>query len=238
MPLRRSLPVRSRTFGPPTATISCASAFSPGPPMTQTSRPGLEQEARGLRVISPALGRAHRAGGQRDRRRGAEPVGLTPAARPPPAETRSCGTGHSGGSGAPSGSARAAFLSMKRGRAFSPQRNAVDQPEPPLPDKADALGDAGQGWGDGRLPGPGQHQGGPIAALAQFGRQRPLPGHRKPPAGKVRQRCRPGPRACNRPAGRRARLSARPPGGLASARSAPARPYGRGRSHRSTYRGR
>ena len=44
------------------------------------------------------------------------------------AETYNCGTGHSGGRGAPSGSASAAFLSMKRGRAFSPQRHLLSSP--------------------------------------------------------------------------------------------------------------
>src|SRR5881227_664524 len=35
MPLRRSVPVRSRTDGPPAATISAARGFSAGPPTTQ-----------------------------------------------------------------------------------------------------------------------------------------------------------------------------------------------------------
>ena len=51
------------------------------------------------------------------------------------AGTRSCGTGHSGGSGAPSGNASAAFLSMKRGRAFSPQRIRLISPNRASPKK-------------------------------------------------------------------------------------------------------
>ena len=38
MPLRKSVPVRSRTVGPPTATISAASAFSAGPIKTASAR--------------------------------------------------------------------------------------------------------------------------------------------------------------------------------------------------------
>ena len=51
------------------------------------------------------------------------------------ASTRSWGTGHSGGNGAPSGKASAAFLSMNRGKARSPQRHLLTSPNLASPTK-------------------------------------------------------------------------------------------------------
>ena len=92
------------------------------------------QKPRGFRIIGPALGGADRTRRQRHRGTGAEPVGLPPAADLLSGNP-SCGTGHSGGSGAPSGNASAAFLSMKRGRAFSPQRIRLISPNRASPKK-------------------------------------------------------------------------------------------------------
>jgi len=149
--------------------------------------------------------------------------------------TRSCGTGHAGGSGAPSGSASAAFLSMKRGRAFSPRRHRLSSPKRAspmnpirsgIPARAGARADSRFG----AAPAPSGSlalETAPPGAIA-------WPAPAGCAAGRTpRRRAR---RAYTRPAGRTARWSGDRPGGSASAVSTPAPPYGRERNRRSTYR--
>ncbi len=115
---------------------------------------------------------------------------------------------------------------------------SVDQPEPGLADKADPFGDPGECRGNRRFPGAGQDQRGAIGPGAQLRRQSPLPGDCKPAARQVPDD--PGADAGHVIDQRRAQRAS-PAGrqaGSASAASAPARPYGRARSRRSTYRGR
>ena len=216
MPLRKSLPVRSRTRGPPAATISAASAFSPGPPTTQTSRPCCGQKPRGLRVVGPAFGGADRARRQRHGGIAAEPVGLPPAVdfvgRNPKLRHR------------PFRRQRRAVRQRQRGvlvdqagqGLFAPAP-LVEQPKPGFADETHPFRNAGQRRRNRRFPGPGHDQRGAVVPGAEPPRQPPLLGERQPAARQVPDdagRARP---ACNRPAERRARWSAGRPGGSASA---------------------
>ena len=199
MPLRRSVPVRSRTLRSAGGDDLLRRA-----PFRRGRRP---PRHRGLAGPTAGRLRGNKSSASRlaDRARRRAPRhgpfaqarwpaanGLTSSGRDP----FSCGTGHSGGRGAPSGSASAAFLSMNRGSAFSPQRQPVDQPEAGFADEADPLRNAGQRRCYGRFPGPGQHQRGGVA-----------PGL---------EQCRPARPACfataSRPRGRSQTIPVRTPG--------------------------
>ena len=181
MPLRRSVPVRSRT------------ARSAGGDDLGRQRL-FARGRRPPRRRGPARRAAARLPGNRSsawrRRPSPAPApppgrcrGRWPAAsgRFPRREPRSCGTGHSGGNGAPSGSASAAFLSMKRGRRLLAPAPAVEQAEPGFADKSHPFRNAGQRRRNRRFPGPGQHQRG--AVVARRGAGPPAPIAWRPPAG-------------------------------------------------------
>ena len=98
---------------------------------------------------------------------------------------RSCGTGHSGGSGAPSGSASAAFLSMKRGRAFSPQRHRLIRPNRASPTKPTRSGIPASAGAIADFQVRGRISAVRVIACPQLRRQAPLLGHRQPAARQV-----------------------------------------------------
>ena len=150
--------------------------------------------------------------------------------------TASCGTGHSGGSGAPCGQRQRGILVDETGQGLLAPAHPVDQPEPRFAEKAHPFRDAGQCRRNRRFPGAGQDEGGSVAPGAQFRRQTAIAWPPQAGCGAGPRRSRRGRPACNRPAARRGRSPAGRPAGSASAASGRAPPYGRGRSRRSTYR--
>ena len=237
MPLRRSVPVRSRTLPPAGGDDLLRQRLLAGAADHPDVEPALDQEPCGAGVIGPALGGADRAGGQRHRGTGAEVVGLPPARdfltrhdelrhRPFRRQRRAGGQRQRG------------ILVDEAGQGLLAPAHPVDQPESGLAEKADPLGDPGQRGRNRRLPGAGQDEGGSIASGRAA--RRPAPSAWPPQAGcgAGPRRCPPGRPAYSRPAGRRGGSPAGRPGGSASAASAPAPRYGRGRNRRSTYRGR
>ena len=234
MPLRRSRPGEVADLAAAGGDDLLRQRLLAGAADHPDVEPALDQQPCGAGVIGPALGGADRPRSQRHRGTGAEVVGLPPAGDFFTGTT-SCGTGHSGGSGAPAGSASAAFLSMKRAGPLSPQRIRLISPNRASPKSRRRSG----------MPASA----GAIAAFQVRGRRARFhnPGRAvrmrgptvsPPPTGRAAgpRRCRCGHPACNRP-GRAQEVTSKSTGRLGQ-RCLRTRTTGRGRNRRSTYRAR
>ena len=183
--------------------ISAASAFSSGPPRTQTCTPLAGQAAGQLRIAGerPSLRRPDGARRQRHRR----PVGRrcrsAAASRPPrSAGTTSSGCGHSAGRAlAVRQRQRGAAVDHARQRPLAPAQ-VVEQAEAGLADEPGPLRDAGQKRRQRRFPGARHHQGMAIAFRRKPLRQRAVPAKGQLLARQIRPRCPYGRPACSRPA--------------------------------------
>ena len=188
MPLRRSVPVRSRTLPPAGGDDLLRQRLLAGAADHPDVEPALDQQPRGAGVIGPALGGADRAGGQRHRGTGAEVVGLPPARdflrrhdelrhRPFRRQWRAGRQRQRG------------ILVDEAGQGLFAPAHPVDQPESGLAEKAHPLGDPGQRGRNRGLPGAGQDEGGSITPGAQLGCETPLLGHAQAGCGAGPRRC-------------------------------------------------